>query len=406
MRIPISLKLYLASARRKKGGAGVSLPPRAPGPYLWLHVSGRAHYPPLPELIEHIQDEYEDLNVLVTVRAEEADLLDKGLAGADLVVLHNDHPEDMRDLVGYWKPDVLVFAGAGLRPGLVVAADAAGVPLIMMDAEAPSFPGIERQWLPGLAKPLLRAFGTILARDAPAARALVRQGAARGVVRIGGMLEQMTPPPRCSEEERDEMAGHLAARPVWMALAVDQDEENLVERAHRALTRISHRLLLILEPADRLRVSQIERAFCKAGWRVVVRSRGELPDGDAQICIADAQDERGLWLRLAPVCFMGGTLCNGGNSSPLEPAALGSAILHGPKTAPFLETYLQLDNAGAARLVLDGSGLVRALEVMLAPDKTAAMANAAWDYYSSASLATGRARDLILETLGKGGRKS
>ncbi len=83
----------------------------------------------------------------------------------------------------------------------------------------------------------------------------------------------------------------------------------------------------------------------------------------------------------------------------MAPAALGSAILHGPHTGNHLETCLQLDNAGAARLVLDQAGLARAIEAMLAPHKAAAMANAAWEYHSSTSLATGRICDLLLEAL-------
>ena len=401
MRIPLSLKLYLASTRpfAEAGAGSASLPPRAEGPYLWLHHSTPESLSRTAELVERLQDARNDLNILLSTAGHMA--LPEGMesAGIQHLEISGDHLADMRRLIARYAPELMIWVGAGLRPGLVVAAEKEDVPLIMIDGEAPHFPGIERRWLPGLAKPLLRSFRMILARDPDAIRALVRQGAPRANVRLGGALETLPPPPPCSIEARDEMARRLAARPQWMAARATPEEEGILEAVHRHVSRISHRLMLVLEPEDESRGEALAKRLEKAGWRIALRSRGDEPDGETQICIADDHDEHGLWLRLAPVCFLGGTLSSGATVNPMEPAALGSAILHGPHTGKHLETCLQLDNAGAARLVLDREGLARAIEAMLAPHKAAAMANAAWEYHSSTSLATGRICDLLLEAL-------
>jgi 3-deoxy-D-manno-octulosonic-acid transferase len=59
----------------------------------------------------------------------------------------------------------------------------------------------------------------------------------------------------------------------------------------------------------------------------------------------------GLWYRVAPISLVGGSLQPIGGHNPFEPAALGSAILHGPYVTNFVDIYQRLSEAGAARLV-------------------------------------------------------
>jgi len=59
----------------------------------------------------------------------------------------------------------------------------------------------------------------------------------------------------------------------------------------------------------------------------------------------------GLWYRLCLTCLIGGTFGPTEGHNPWEPAALGSAILHGPRTANFAADFAALHQAGAAQLV-------------------------------------------------------
>jgi 3-deoxy-D-manno-octulosonic-acid transferase len=69
--------------------------------------------------------------------------------------------------------------------------------------------------------------------------------------------------------------------------------------------------------------------------------------------------ELGLWYRLAPVAFIGGSLVAHGGQNPLEPARLGSAIVHGPHMQNFAEIVSELAAADACRAV-DGAGQLAA----------------------------------------------
>jgi 3-deoxy-D-manno-octulosonic-acid transferase len=100
-----------------------------------------------------------------------------------------------------------------------------------------------------------------------------------------------------------------------------------------------------------------ETYFASADVRL--RSNGDWPDG--KVYIADTLGELGLFYRLAPVSFVGGSFAPIGGHNPLEPARLGSAILHGPHQFNFQEVSDALASAGGAEEVEDAAALASAI---------------------------------------------
>jgi 3-deoxy-D-manno-octulosonic-acid transferase len=149
----------------------------------------------------------------------------------------------------------------------------------------------------------------------------------------------------------------------------------------------------------------MERALGDAGLRVARRAEGEEPGEGTQVFLADGPGEMGLWLRLAPLAFLGGTLPGGcGGRNPFEAAALGAALIHGPNLAPHGEAWGRLGASGASRRVADGAELGRAVEALLAPDRAARMAHAGWDVATKGAEVANRVADLILAALARAER--
>ena len=74
------------------------------------------------------------------------------------------------------------------------------------------------------------------------------------------------------------------------------------------------------------------------------------------VYIADTMNELGLFYRLAPFCFLGGTLVPMGGHNPLEPAVLHCAVLAGPSranSARAFETVLEAQGFGGVRTASD-----------------------------------------------------
>jgi 3-deoxy-D-manno-octulosonic-acid transferase len=142
------------------------------------------------------------------------------------------------------------------------------------------------------------------------------------------------------------------------------------------------------------------------GLSVARRSLDEEIEDDTQVYIADTEGELGLWYRLAPVAFFGGTLVPGGRPRhPFEAAALGAAILRGPALAaddPNRPVWDRLGQIGACRIVGDAGDLGDAVGDLLAPDRAAQMARAGWEASSAGTVAAERVVALLLATIGDG----
>ncbi|WP_207101219.1 3-deoxy-D-manno-octulosonic acid transferase [Paracoccus shandongensis] len=97
-----------------------------------------------------------------------------------------------------------------------------------------------------------------------------------------------------------------------------------------------------------------EVAALLVGRGVAFQRRSAGGTGGA-VLLADTLGEMDRWYAAAGICFVGGSLTDRGGHTPWEPAAHGSAILHGPHVGNFIEAYGALDAAGAARPVDAGS---------------------------------------------------
>src|SRR5206468_5927084 len=96
-------------------------------------------------------------------------------------------------------------------------------------------------------------------------------------------------------------------------------------------------LLTILVPRHTARGADLEMLCGDRASRR--RSAGGRITSQTAIYIADTMGEMGLFYRLAPFCFLGGTLVPLGGHNPLEPAVLKCAVLAGPHRASAVTAY-------------------------------------------------------------------
>jgi 3-deoxy-D-manno-octulosonic-acid transferase len=133
----------------------------------------------------------------------------------------------------------------------------------------------------------------------------------------------------------------------------------------REAGRLDH---LILAPRHPRRADEVVAAITAAGLNFVQRSAGEVPGPETPVHLADTMGEMGFWYAMAGVCVIGGSFAPKGGHTPWEPAAQGSAILHGPSTENFAEPLTALDAAGGALRVADAAGLAVALQGLTPPE--------------------------------------
>ncbi|WP_212522980.1 glycosyltransferase N-terminal domain-containing protein [Actibacterium sp. MT2.3-13A] len=402
----LSLWLYQLRTRLTEAEAPPA-PPRPEGPLLWLHCPGGPGAAVMLEIVRVARRARPKLGVLLTGPGNAAPVpLPPGSAGrVTHLALPPDGPASARALLEHWRPDIGLFCSADLPPALIAEAGRRGVPLGLFADGAPEDGMPEFALRTRLSQALMRRFDRVFLGTEKTAAHFRRLGLPAQRMELTGPLSDGPHALPCNEAERETLARGLAGRPTWLAMGLTAAETPIALAAHAEGLRMAHRLLLILVPDDPARGPALAARLREDGWRVALRSDNEEPSDDTQIYIADLEGERGLWFRLAPISFLGQTYGAGTPPDPFAPAALGSAVLHGPATGAQADRFGQLARAGAARQVEDSRSLGAALIELLSPEQAAAMAHAAWDVSSRGAEATDRVVHWIFDTLdrAKGG---
>lgn len=367
----LSLKAYLAYARG--GGDAPEPPERPPGLLIWALAGSLAQARALHSLGERLRAQRPEVSIMVCLEDS-----------ADHTALPPDTQRATESYVRALRPDVVLWASNQLRPALLDAFAQAGIWLVALDIRDTGFRVAAPRWLPDPVAATLALFDRLYAVSDPGARMLRRLGVAGDRIAAPGPLSDAAPPLDCSDALHGEVAETLTGRPVWLAAHLRADETSDILRAHRQATRLAHRLLLIIAPATAQDGRAITAMIEASGLRWLDWDSGDFPEEATQILLAPDGSELGLWYRLAPLAFMGSSLNAGhGGSDPFEAAALGTAILYGPNVGQHLTAYTQLVEAGGARIVRDADSLGAAVQHLIAPDKSAAMAHAGWDVISA-----------------------
>lgn len=365
MALSLGRRLYNLTGRREAGD-DAAYPPRPAGRLVWLHAPRVEVVQGLVHLAAKLAQE-DGVQTVLTGPRETGHLPPPA-----------DQPDEAKAFLDHWRPDAIVLADGEIRTALLFEAEARGIPVMVVEGREPYLARGRDGWFPGLLRGAVQTVRHVLALDETAGRAYRRAGAAQ--VEVVGRMEHLSAALSCNEGERAALAEILKARPVWLATAVPQAEEAAVIAAHRAALRLSHRLLLILVPENQARTEELARRIEEGeGWVVARRAVDEEPDPETAVYLPDSAEEYGLWYRLAPVAFVGGSLYGvGALRDPLEAAALGSAIIHGPRPGPYGPIFGRLGAARAARAVSSADDLGEALSDLLAPDRAALAAQSAW----------------------------
>lgn len=379
MGYPLGLTLYNLAARPAVD-ADAGRVARPAGLVVWLHAGAGEGLAGVVELGRQLIEE-DGVGVVLTLSAAPALAEARALgAQAILQLVPHDFPNLTQAFLDHWRPDLGIFSGGELRPTLIYEATLRALPLLWVDARAPHLPADRDGWFPGLIKASLAPFRAVLAVDDTAARALRKAGVDEEKLHILGRMEEASAALPHVESDRAALAQTLATRPVWLAADVAPTEEAAVIAAHREVLHMAHRLLLILVPQDPAHSEALAaRLETEEGWHVANRGRDEEPQNETEVYIMDGGTDYGLCYRLAPVTFLGGSLEGEGCArNPMEAAAMGSAILYGPRPGSYAAAYARLGAARAARMVGSASDLGLALGDLLAPDRAARQAQAAW----------------------------
>ncbi len=403
MAVSLGLTAYRALARRGEARQPALNSPRPDGELLWIHCAEGDAFLAVQDLAVRQIISRPKLNVLITMVEAPRDLDEERAsipAGIHVAQIYDDHPNSVKAFLDHWTPDCCVWIWGGLRPNLILSAAERNCPLFLINADTSGFDGRRDRWLPDVARSLLPLFAAVMVRTPATARRLMQLGLGKDDIEITSALQAGSQALGCNEADLADLAATCIGRAIWFANGVQAEELQTVLAAHRQALRLSHRLLLVLRPAGNLTAQDALGEARKQEFRVLSWDDGNYPDETTQVLISDDARDAGLFYRVAPVSFLGGSLVAGRQGvDPLEAAALGSAVLYGPRVGKHLQSYSRLATAGAARIINDSSALGMAVSRLVTPDQAAIMAHAGWDVVTEGAALTDRITDLVQDTL-------
>jgi 3-deoxy-D-manno-octulosonic-acid transferase len=328
---------------------------RPPGPLIWAHGASVGEMLAVIPLVEGMRAR--NFNVLVTSgTVTSARLADRRLPeGAIHQFVPLDTPRYAARFFEHWRPNLALLAESDLWPNLILACTERDIPLILVNGRLSERSFTRWRYLPHTIGALLSRFDLCLTQSEPDAERYSELGAPR--VSMTGNLKLDVPAPPVDAGKLTAIRAVVRQRPVIAAASTHPGEEAVIIDAHRRLRQTFPGLLTIIAPRHPERGEGIAEIARLAGLTAVLRSQDQLPRASTDIYVADTLGELGLFYRLAPIVFVGGSLVSHGGQNPIEAVKLGAAVLHGPHVANFAEIYAALDEAGGAELVTDSGKL-------------------------------------------------
>lgn len=386
-------QLYLLS--RNRGAVTPAALERLPRPYIWMHGDHAREVPLLAALSEALLMKDDAVGVLLSLPVEVAAGL-PDLPGRVIVPLEGDAPALVQALLARdHAPAAMLVAAHTLPAGMITALARKKIPVFAIDADAPGFATGWRH-LPGFSRSVLSKLDRVFLQTGAARSHWLEHGLREAALTVCGRLSATPPALGCNEAEREALADAFRHRTLWLAMGLPEREEEAIIAAHREALRESHRLALILHPADPMRGPAL-KTLLEGQFITALRSVDDTVTPETQVYIVDTEGERGLWYRLAVACYLGGSLSSEGACfSPLEPAGLGCAIVHGRMYGRFSEAFDLLREARATRMIQSADALGSAMCTALRPEQAADQAHRGWQVISDGSEATESVLDTLL----------
>ena len=338
------------------------------GSLIWIHAASVGETMSVLPLIEALSRQgYNTLLTTVTVTA--AELAEKRLPeGSVHQFVPYDAPGPLRRFFDHWAPDLAMVVESEIWPCLFDELHRRGTPFVLLNGRLSD--GSHGNWakVPSVSGYIFRCLDMVLAQSAADADRFRQLGCRK--VETPGNLKFDAAEPRADSAALSTLREQIGARPVWLAALTHPGEEEIVLAALESLRRQFSDLLLVLVPRHPVRADEIRALLDSKNLASVSRSSGASIETGTQVFLGDTLGEMGLFYKLVPVTFLGGSFSDAGGHNPVEAALSGSALVTGPKVANARAVYKDFFNKGAAVKVENPADLAEYVGVFLrSPEK-------------------------------------
>jgi len=345
---------------------------------LWMHAVSVGEVNLSTQLIQALEPRLPNLKIVVstTTTTGMGRLHEKLPNHISKIYYPIDYRKYVARALGAIRPEAIVLVEAEIWPNFLWRARAMGIPVFLVNARLSerSYRGYKRFGF--LFRRLFAGLAGVGAQTEADAARLRELGCRPEAIRVVGSLKYDAA--KLDERRRLDVpallhqAGVKPGAPLIVAGSTHAGEEAMLAEQFLRLRARFPDLFLVLVPRHFERSREVGRELeargVKFAYRSELMSREEFAPGEIDCLIVNTTGELMYFYEHATVTFVGKSLTAQGGQNPIEPGALGKAMVFGPNMQNFADVAGSLVQQNGAVQVRDAAELEKALGDLLADE--------------------------------------
>lgn len=373
---------------------------------IWIHAVSVGEANVCIELVKALESRLPNAKIVVstTTTTGMAELRKKLPGNVGKIYYPIDRKKYVRWAFSAIHPSAVILVETEIWPNFLWRAAELRVPVFLVNARLSKRSQSRYRALSFFFRPLFSSIAGVGAQTDEYADGFVGLGCRKEVVRVTCSMKFDAA--RLNTARNFDAAGLLGQVGVpkdaiiLVGGSTHEGEEEMLAQQYLRLRRKHPRLFLVLVPRHFERTRQLGRALgkrLKLFYRSEVLPETQLPPGSIDALLVDTTGELMSFYQQASVVFVGKSMASQGGQNPIEPAALGKAVVFGPHMQNFRDvTHLFADEEAAIQ-VRNAAHLESTLDELLAnKERRLALGKAAWRVVDRNCGAVGRTLDMIV----------
>ena len=255
--------------------------------------------------------------------------------------IHIFYPIDTNYLtnkfIRYWKPQIALFIDSEIWPNMIINLNKNKIPIILLNGRITKKSFLRWKKFQNFSKEIFSKISLAMPQNDETMKYLKNLGVKK--VKFAGNLKYFGQSKKIIDKNTKKI---FKNRLIFCAASTHYSEELFIGKIHKELKLKYNNLITILIPRHTNRSKSIANDLESLNLKIITRSSKRKISKNTDIYIVDTYGETSKFYGLSNVTFVGGSLVPHGGQNPLEPARMGSYILHGPNIQNFREIYIML----------------------------------------------------------------
>ena len=379
---------------------------------IWIHAVSVGEVNLCTQLIRALEPHVPNLKIVVstTTTTGMAELRRHLPTHISKIYYPIDRRKSVSRALAAINPKVIVLVEAEIWPNFIWRAQKLGIPLFLANARLSdrSYRGYKR--LGFLFRPLFASFAGVGAQNETDAARLREVGCRPEVISIVGNLKFDAA--KLNERQTLDVPALLRQlgvpddAPILLGGSTHAGEEAILAELAQRLRVQFPKLFLVLVPRHFERAREVGRQLRERGVKFVCRNEifanTQFREGELDCLLVNTTGELRFFYRNATVVFIGKSLTAIGGQNPIEPGAVGKAMVFGPNMQNFAGITHNFLEKSAAIQVNSPEALEKTIAELLADKaRCAELGRNALEVVAENLGAIDRTVEMILEQLKK-----